>query len=106
MDRPGCSSLLQVGAEVIPGDRDVRVTLQRYLWKARYLAYKNAGKMHKPGDSMRKGALPMLRRNAVSMLCRTPFWRQTVLVVTWATGEAHQIAAVAHAWGLQSEEPV
>ena len=55
----------QVGAEVVPGDRDVRVTLQRYLWKARYLAYKNAGKMHKPGDPMRIGVLPMLHR----MLC-------------------------------------
>ena len=47
---------------MIPGDRDVRVTLQRYLWKARYLAYKNAGKMHKPGDHMRIGVLPLPRR--------------------------------------------
>ncbi|CAL5220068.1 g2019 [Coccomyxa viridis] len=39
----------QVGSEVIPGDRDARTTLQRYLWKTRYLTYKNAGKMQKPG---------------------------------------------------------
>ena len=67
---------------MIHGDRDVRVTLQRYLWKARYLAYKNAGKMHKPGDPMRIGGLPMLRRNALSMLCHTRFWPQRVQVVT------------------------
>ena len=81
---------------MVPGDRDVRVTLQRYLWKARYLAYKNAGKMHKPGDPVRIGALPMLRRNAVSMLCHTPLWPQRVHFVTWTMGEEHQIAAAAH----------
>lgn len=50
----------QVGAEIIPGDRDVRITMQRYLWKARYLAYKKAGKMQKPGQPLQIGTLLVL----------------------------------------------
>lgn len=37
---------------MIPGDRDLRTTLQRYQRKTRYLTYKNAGKMHKPGNPL------------------------------------------------------
>ena len=48
-------ALAQVGAEVIPGDRDARTTIQRYLWKTRYLTYKNAGKMQKPGAPLHIG---------------------------------------------------
>ena len=48
-------ALAQVGAEVIPGDRDARTTIQRYLWKTRYLTYKNAGKMQKTGEPLHLG---------------------------------------------------
>ena len=53
-------ALGQVGSEVIPADRDARTTIQRYLWKTRYLTYKNAGKMHKQGAPLRIGDSPTM----------------------------------------------
>ena len=53
-------ALVQVGAEVIPADRDARITIQRYLWKTRYLTYKNAGKMHRQGVPVQIGDNPTM----------------------------------------------